>query len=182
MAFRAFSGQRNIRCALDLGCGAGAVALSLARHAEHVVATDINPRALVFLRCNAVLNDIDNVEAREGDLFLPIQGKTFDVIASQPPYVPKAAGLSSATYLFGGSRRNELVARLIDGLPEHLARDGRSLVVFEQARHPERTGVRRGSHSRETDADSAALWRRGGRRYLQPPSRLAAASRQRSRF
>src|SRR5262249_30280620 len=45
--------ERRIGSALDLGCGAGLIALCLARRAARVVATDINPRALVLVRVNA---------------------------------------------------------------------------------------------------------------------------------
>lgn len=58
---------RPIHRALDLGCGAGVVALALARHAGSVVATDINPRALVLARVNAALNGIANIDFRTGD-------------------------------------------------------------------------------------------------------------------
>src|SRR5215213_3279938 len=42
--------RRRVRRALDLGTGCGVLALLLARTAERVVATDINPRALQFGR------------------------------------------------------------------------------------------------------------------------------------
>jgi SAM-dependent methyltransferase len=120
--------------ALDVGCGAGAAALWLSRHAEHVVATDVNPRALAFLKMNAALNGISNVEGREGDLFQAVDGERFDIIASQPPYVPAAADAPAATYLYGGPLGNELVSRILSELPRHLSRDGRAMLVFEQAR------------------------------------------------
>jgi SAM-dependent methyltransferase len=126
------TGSRIAR-ALDVGCGAGAVALWLARDAEYVVGADINPRALAFLRINAALNGIRNVEGREGDLFEPVESETFDVITSQPPYVPVADDVARATYLHGGSLGNELLSRLLRDLPERLDPEGRAIIVFEQA-------------------------------------------------
>lgn len=73
--------------ALDVGTGCGVQALCLARHARHVVATDVNPRALWFGRCNAVLNGIQNIEWREGSLLEPIAGETFDLVVANPPFV-----------------------------------------------------------------------------------------------
>jgi SAM-dependent methyltransferase len=125
------------RTALDIGCGAGAVALWLSSRVGRVIASDVNPRALAFVRINAALNGVTNVEVRSGSLFESIDGDVFDLITSQPPYVPQAPGLRPATYLFGGPRGNELVMRLFSELPRHLSRGGRGMVVFE---HPIRNG------------------------------------------
>ncbi|MGI9236202.1 MAG: methyltransferase [Woeseiaceae bacterium] len=72
---------------LDLGCGCGIHALLAARHCETVVATDISPAALRYTTFNAWLNDIDNVECVEGDIFQPVAGRSFDLIVSNPPFV-----------------------------------------------------------------------------------------------
>lgn len=53
---------------LDLGCGCGVLGLLAARHAGHVTALDVNPRAVAFTRFNAALNGCDNLEALDGDL------------------------------------------------------------------------------------------------------------------
>jgi SAM-dependent methyltransferase len=131
-AFSDFAADARIGRALDLGCGAGAVALWLSARADCVVATDVNPRALAFVAINACLNGVTNVTTRLGSLLDPVAGETFDFIASQPPYVPKAAGMEPATYLYGGPSGNELVALLMSGLPAHLNPGGRAMVVFEQ--------------------------------------------------
>src|SRR5207249_4314333 len=72
---------------LDVGTGNGLQALLAARHADQVVAVDISPRALRFGRFNALLNGIENVEFREGNLFDPVEGERFDLIVCNPPYV-----------------------------------------------------------------------------------------------
>jgi SAM-dependent methyltransferase len=118
--------------ALNVGCGAGAVALWLSRYAERVVAADINPRALDFVRINAALNG--NVETREGDLFEPVSGDRFDFIASQPPYVPAAANAPGATYLYAGPIGDELVTAIFAEIPKRLEPQGRAIVVFERSR------------------------------------------------
>lgn len=73
--------------ALDLGCGCGVHALLLAQHCQHVVATDISPKAIHYTRINAGLNGIDNVEILQGSLFDPVNGRRFDLIISNPPFV-----------------------------------------------------------------------------------------------
>ena len=73
--------------ALDVGTGSGVQALLAARQAAHVVATDINPRALAFTELNAALNGFTNIEVRLGSLFEAVAGERFDLITCNPPYV-----------------------------------------------------------------------------------------------
>jgi len=54
----------RVRRALDVGTGSGIHALLAARHARHVIATDVNDRALAYTELNAALNGLDNVECR----------------------------------------------------------------------------------------------------------------------
>jgi hypothetical protein len=62
-------------------------ALVASRHADHVIATDMSPRALWMTRLNTRLNGIDNVETREGSFFEPVAGERFGLIVSNPPYI-----------------------------------------------------------------------------------------------
>jgi len=54
--------RRRVGTALDLGTGAGIQAFLAIRHADHVIGTDTNPRALNFAEFNAKLNGIEGVE------------------------------------------------------------------------------------------------------------------------
>src|SRR4051794_20887101 len=83
----ALTPRRRFGRALDIGTGSGAQALIAARHCEHVIATDLNPRAVAFTSLNAALNGLDNVEVRLGSLFEPVAGETFDLITCNAPYV-----------------------------------------------------------------------------------------------
>lgn len=117
--------------ALDLGCGAGACALVLSRCAARVVGTDINPRAVAMGKINAAINATANVEFREGDLFAPVSGELFDLIATQPPFVPKPAGDAGAAFLYGGRRGDEIALALLAGLRSQLSPQGRALIIAE---------------------------------------------------
>jgi SAM-dependent methyltransferase len=115
--------------ALDLGCGAAPVGLVLARAARHVVATDINPRAVLFARLNAALNAVENLEVRVGDLYEPVRGERFDRVAAHPPFVARPAGARASTFVHGGTRGDELPLRVLAGASEHLAAGGRAVVL-----------------------------------------------------
>jgi release factor glutamine methyltransferase len=78
---------------LDLCTGSGVIAVSLAREypAAQVVATELSGAAAIIARKNADRNGVaDRVDVREGDLFAPVAGERFDLIASNPPYIASA--------------------------------------------------------------------------------------------
>ena len=119
--------------ALDVGCGNGVQALAAARHAESVVATDLNPRALAFTCFNAALNGVEGMECREGPWFEPVEGERFDLIVANPPFVisPETALLYRDSGLPGDTVSRDLVA----GAAEHLAEGGIAHLICSWA-HP----------------------------------------------
>jgi methylase of polypeptide subunit release factors len=119
--------RRHVRRALDVGTGPGTHALLAARHSDHVVATDVNPRALAFTQLNVLLNGVENVEARAGSLFEPVAGETFDLIACNAPFVVSPE--SRFTYRDTGLPADELSRRIVGAIPEHLADDGFAAVL-----------------------------------------------------
>lgn len=72
---------------LDLGTGSGALAVEAARHGARVTAVDISWRALAAAWCNALLNG-RTVRIRHGDLADAVRGRRFDLVITNPPYVP----------------------------------------------------------------------------------------------
>ncbi len=119
--------RRSHDLVLDLGTGNGIQALLAAAQAEHVVATDINPRALGFARFNASLNGVSNIEWRLGDAFAPVAGERFDVVVSNPPYVISPE--STAVYRDSGREPGALCATIVAELPRHLRPDGFGTVL-----------------------------------------------------
>lgn len=106
-----FTPRPPVEHALDVGTGSGVHALLAAAHAEHVVATDINPRALAFTELNAALNGVTNVECRSGSLFDPVAGETFDLITCNAPYVVSPE--SRWAYRDSGYRADEVSERVV---------------------------------------------------------------------
>lgn len=119
--------RRRVRSALDLGCGGGIQALFAARHSEHVIAVDKNPRALDFTRFNAQLNGLRNVEGRQGDLFEPVAGLRFDLIVCNPPYVISPE--SRYTFRDSGRRGDALCEEVVRRAPAHLEEGGFATIL-----------------------------------------------------
>ncbi len=125
--------RRHVGRALDLGTGLGLQAILLARHADRVVGTDVNPRALAYARVNAALCGVD-VELRQGGLLDPVAGDEFDLIVSNPPYVlSPEAELVFRDSGYPGDGFNQLVARTI---PTALAPGGTATVLLSWSQPP----------------------------------------------
>ena len=77
--------------ALDLCCGSGALAVSMSLEVPgaQVHAADLSPDALAVTAKNAELLGA-SVTLHQGDLFAAVPETTFDVIVSNPPYIPSA--------------------------------------------------------------------------------------------
>ena len=85
------SEQINI---LDIGTGSGSITVSLAKYIENskVMSFDISDIPLEVGKINAINNEVDNkIEFVKSDVFSAIEDteKQFDVIVSNPPYIPK---------------------------------------------------------------------------------------------
>lgn len=112
--------RRPVGRALDLGCGCGVQALHLAEHADHVVATDVNLRALAMTRANARLNGATGIDVRDGSFFEPVAGERFDLIASNPPFVISPADGERLVYRDSGLPGDSAVEHLVRQIPDFL--------------------------------------------------------------
>lgn len=117
------------RC-VDVGCGSGAGALSLADRVDRLVLTDLNTQALRFARVNAELAGVsDRVEYAIGDLLAPVEGD-FDLVIANPPYLVDAA--QRAYRNGGGSLGEGLAVRIVEQARKRLTPGGR-LVLYTGA-------------------------------------------------
>jgi SAM-dependent methyltransferase len=108
---------------LDIGTGSGVAALSASRYATHAWGVDIAGRSARFAEFNRRLNGIDNVTILQGDMYEPVRDLTFDRIVTHPPYVPSPQ--IKLIFSDGGADGEEILQRVIEGLPRHLRVGGR---------------------------------------------------------
>jgi release factor glutamine methyltransferase len=124
---------------LDIGTGSGCVAIALAKALPEasVSSVDISGEALTVARGNAERNGV-SVDFQQGSLFEPFAGRRFDLIVSNPPYIPAAdlaglqqevRGFEPMTALDGGADGLDFYRRITQQAPEHLNPDG--WLVFE---------------------------------------------------
>ncbi len=74
---------------LDLGCGAGIIAITLALELKtlKVLASDISDAALSIAQQNAERLGANNIELLKSNWFSEIRPQAFDMIISNPPYI-----------------------------------------------------------------------------------------------
>jgi release factor glutamine methyltransferase len=143
MLARAVAGRARGRAVLDVCTGSGIVALAAARAgARDVAAIDVSRRATATVRLNARVNGV-RVRALRGDLLEPVTGERFDVIASNPPYVPSPSDdlprRGAARAWEGGRDGRAFLDRLVAAAPDHLAPGGELLVVHSSIIGTDRT-------------------------------------------
>ncbi|MGW8883193.1 DUF7059 domain-containing protein [Streptomyces sp. NPDC055749] len=114
--------REPVASALDLGTGSGIQALHAAQHATRVTATDLNPRALDFTRLTLALSGAAPADLREGSLFEPVSGETFDLIVSNPPFVISPG--ARLTYRDGGMGGDDLCRTLVQQAGDRLNEGG----------------------------------------------------------
>ena len=131
-------GRRTPRT-LDLCTGCGVHALLAATHSDSVLGIDINPGALAFARFNHALNGLlPTVSFAEGDLYAPCPPDTpYDLILSNPPYVPSIQYPSSSNWFSGGPTGDDLLSRILAGLDHHLSAHGAAHLYTMFVHHPD---------------------------------------------
>ncbi|GGY94245.1 methyltransferase [Pseudoduganella plicata] len=119
--------------AFDIGAGTGVLSAVLAqRGVEHVIATDMDRRALSCARDNIVRLELDEqVELLETDLFPP--GRAALVVCN-PPWVPARPSSSIEAAVFDPDSR--MLKGFLAGLKDHLTEGGEGwLILSDLAEH-----------------------------------------------
>ncbi|MFL6159476.1 MAG: methyltransferase [Marmoricola sp.] len=123
--------------ALDLGTGCGVQSLHLVDHVDHVVATDVNARALWLTEINAELNGIargqGGLEVRNGSFFEPVADERFDLIVTNPPFVISPATGERLVYRDSGLPGDRVVEHIVRTLPAHLSPGGTGQILANWA-------------------------------------------------
>ncbi|MFI6932137.1 HemK2/MTQ2 family protein methyltransferase [Streptomyces sp. NPDC050287] len=126
---------------LDVGTGSGALAIEAARRGTRVTAVDVSWRAVCTARFNAWMAGVP-VRIRRGNLFAPVRDRSFDLILTNPPYVPAPAGIrprGMARAWDAGHDGRFVLDRICREAPMLLRPGGVLLMVHSALSDPDRT-------------------------------------------
>jgi ribosomal protein L3 glutamine methyltransferase len=135
----------NVETVLDLCTGSGCLAILAARHFPNaaVDAVDISKDALEVAARNVADHALeDRITLHRGDLFVPLGGRRYDLIISNPPYVD-AEGMASLPpecraepklAFDGGADGLAVVRRILDEAGRHLTAEGGLLCEIGRGR------------------------------------------------
>ncbi|MED5416593.1 MAG: peptide chain release factor N(5)-glutamine methyltransferase [Candidatus Latescibacterota bacterium] len=133
--------EQGATTALDLCCGSGAIAISLATEATslHVTGSDLSSEAIRVARRNRDRHDMNQrLQLVCGDLFAPLGTDVrFDMIITNPPYIgsaeiedlqPEVRDHEPRLALDGGADGLDVVRRIVAGAVDHLTPGGHVLI------------------------------------------------------
>ena len=136
----ACAGEGSSLSALDVGAGSGAIAVAVAvwRPKWRIDAVDSSVEALAVAKDNAALNGVsDRIEFMLSDIFSAVGDKVYDLILSNPPYIPEGSEdvfpdvrlYEPHSALFAGGDGLDVIRRLGRQSPSRLNSGGR--LIFE---------------------------------------------------
>lgn len=143
--FEPWIDPERVTTILDLctGCASMAVACACVFPAARVDAVDISPEALEVARTNVERHGLrERVRLIQSDLFQRLEGRRYDVIISNPPYVD-AADLAAmpaeyqhepALALAAGPQGLQVVRRILSAGRQHLTDSGILIVELGNSR------------------------------------------------
>lgn len=118
---------------LEMGCGSGVVLAALAAFgAQSVCGIDIEDEAVFWT--SSLLRHVgcDEATVHRGDLWEPVAGQKFDLIAANLPHFPMQParfGSRMPSWGSGGLDGRQFLDPFLRGLPAHLDRGGRALIT-----------------------------------------------------
>lgn len=138
---------------LDLCCGSGAIGISMAKICDNIEVTgsDISGAAIAVAQRNA-RNLHVKAEYLQGDLFAPVQGKKFDMIVSNPPYIrtnmiallqDEIKNFEPREALDGGRDGLDYYRRIVKEAPDYLKKEG---FLFFEIGHDQGEDLRKMLH------------------------------------
>jgi release factor glutamine methyltransferase len=146
---------------VDLGTGAGVIALSLAKKypEEELIATYISGDALFLAHENAVRLGVARVQFLKSDLLEKIDGK-FDLVVANLPYISRHDRNQLApevlrdpeVALFAGEKGDEIIRRLIETAPPYLSAGGLLALEIGLGQEPALLDLLRDKNYRDIEA------------------------------
>lgn len=132
---------------LDLCAGSGCIGIAIKKAIPHatldLIESNVAHHPTIEKNIAQNLPSDSSVRVLGGDLFLCVNGETYDLIVSNPPYIgtdyvdetdTSVLAYEPEDALFAGSDGLAVISRIIDDAPRHL-RPGGSLYIEHEPRH-----------------------------------------------
>jgi release factor glutamine methyltransferase len=121
---------------LDVGCGSGAIAVTLAAEIEQsqVHGLDASEKACGMTAANSTKHGVESrLKITHGEFLKHEQGEPYELVVSNPPYIglsikdslqPEVGGFEPELALFGGEKGHEILEQWIPKMGQHLLPGG----------------------------------------------------------
>jgi ribosomal protein L3 glutamine methyltransferase len=143
--FQPWIGELEVHRALDLCTGSGCIAIAMAHYQPdwNVDAVDLSDDALALAEENVFRLHAPNVSLLKSDLFAALDGETYDLIVSNPPYVtheevaalPPEYAHEPELGLRAGDDGLDLALKILREAPTHLNEGGVLIVEVGESEH-----------------------------------------------
>ena len=120
----------NATKVLDLCSGTGIQAILLARSAKKIIGVELSREVANIARFNVVLNNVENkVKILQGDLYEVVKNKKFDLVVSNPPFVPVPDTLPYVLWGKGGEDGLLIQKKIFTNINDYMTKNGIGLTV-----------------------------------------------------
>jgi len=132
---------------LEIGIGSGCISVAILKHCSKAtaVAVDISEPAIEVARQNAAMHRVgDRLEILLSDVYKDVPAEKFDLIVSNPPYVPiseyahlqpEVRDHDPKVAVTDGSTGLTIIERIVAGAPGYLLPRGRLLMEIGYGQH-----------------------------------------------
>jgi len=131
----------------EVGVGSGSISIAILKNmaGANAVGLDVSMPAIEVARRNAVMHRVDDrLELRESDVFSALGDEKFNLVVSNPPYIPvkelpslqhEVRDFEPKTALTDGADGLAIIRRIVDQSPRHLEPGGHLImeIGFQQA-------------------------------------------------
>lgn len=124
--------QHHVKKTLDLCTGSGIQGIVASNISDEVFCVEYNKKVAPITEFNILLNESEsNTKVYIGDLYEPVKGEKFDLIISNPPFIPTPQNIEYPICGDGGENGLKIIKRIIEGFDSYLSDGGCAMIIGE---------------------------------------------------
>jgi len=115
---------------LDLCSGTGIQAILLSRNGRKIIGVELSHEVANVGRFNTILNNVEKkVKILQGDLYAPVKNMKFDLVVSNPPFIPVPDTLQYPLCGRGGRDGLLVLKNIFNNISNHMTKNGIGLIL-----------------------------------------------------